>query len=285
MRIAYVCQSWHWDSYSYARCMYETLLAFGHEVRLFRNMDNIRWKPEQVWVASSLVPLNEVDAFTVVFGLSDPNMFAKERMEFGDLYCTISLDISKEYGAYHFPYAGNAKYFRPLRLERKVDCVFTGVGKHPWIPERPTMVRRLREAGLRVLAYGPDWRSIEKHPDNKRFARGRGLIRAINSAKISVDLTNKKSSFSTRVFQGSMCTTPVLTCDRPDVRQLFEAEQEILLYRNIDDMVEIARSYITDPETLRDIGERALLRCVHDHTIESRIAELLMHIGRLRSAT
>jgi len=279
MRIAYVCTDYNWKSFSVIRSIYETLVAFGYEVEKFSNMDNIQADNfDQVWVASSIIRLERVDVFTIVFGFSDPNFYSETRMMFSDFYCTNSLDIAREKSAYYFPPFGNSQYFISQETDREIDCVFLGLAKHRYIPQRVEMVDRLRAEGITVVTYGSDWKSVADHPDNRAFVEGEDLIRILNSAKLCLDLTTEKTSLSSRIFQASMCSTPVLTWNREDVRLLLEPNEEILLYSSMDEFVEVTKKCLQIPERLRKIGENARKRCLQEHDVTVRITNLIDYL-------
>jgi len=279
MKIAYVCQNYNWESFSIVRSIYETLPLYGCEVRIHHDMESIDWNPDQIWVASSLIPLKRYDIFTVVFGLSDPNMYHRNRVEFGDLYCTADLRISKKYGHYHFAHCGDKRYFKALSLEKKADCIFIGTGLHNWIPERYEMVDRLRAGGLRVVVYGPNW---PKHPDNLGYIKGDRLVRAYNIGSLMVDLTNRRTSLSNRIIQASMCGTPVLTANREDVKDLFSFDKEVFLYNGIDDLVTKAQEALVNRTRLHQVGLAARDRSLEEHDISNRVGALLEHIKKLK---
>ena len=90
-----------------------------------------------------------------------------------------------------------------------------------------------------------------------------------------LDITNKTTSFGHRIFEGSACGVPILTCDREDVRELFISGHEVLTYATFDNIVTTLNYVLKNPDILQTIGNKAQKRCYKDHDISVRIQELL----------
>ena len=272
MKIAYVCNQYHWKSYSTVRTLLEALEARADVVQC----ESVKAAPDhvdQVWIASSVIPIEKNGRFTVVIGFSDPTMFRAERLEAADVYVTSSNEIAVDYpSAFYMPTFADRRYFVPMDVEKEWDCVFTGVGQHPYIKNRVQLVTALREKGVRVRVYGREW---PQHQDNQPFVSGPKLIEALNKAHLALDLTNDRASIGCRMFQAAMCGVPTLTCEREDLAELFAPEREIFFYKNAADCVNRACLLLANKGALEEAGRAAYSRAVRCHDVTHRVDALL----------
>ena len=289
MKIAFIIPfKYNWDSFSSTRATYETLQNLGHDVILFVKSS----KPEieynnyynQVWLMGSGVKLtveefDKIDVPVIGFGLSDPNLYSEDHMKNCDIYCTNDLNtynqIKKRKSVIYNPTSCWSKYHKNLNLPKTTDVLVYGVGNHKFIPERNEVVNKLRKLGFRIRVFGRGW---DKHEDTSGFMKGQQLIEEINKAKIILDITNQTTALGRRIFEGSACSTPVLTRDREDLRQLFVSGHHILTYNNFDNIVTTLKYALANPQVLKAIGLEAQKKYYRDHDISVRIEELLKTI-------
>ena len=272
MKIAYVCSSYHWKSYSVVRTLLEALQKRVEVVRC-ENASNVPDDADQVWIASSVLPIERTGKFTVVIGFSDPTMFRLERLKAADLYITQNKEIASTHSDTHYmPMFADKGYFVPMNVEKEWDCVFTGVGRHPKVKTRIQIVDTLRSKGLRVRVYGTEW---PQHEDNQPFVSGRELIEVFNKAHLALDLTRNDVAMGSRIFQAAMCGVPTLTCEREDLAELFAPEREIFFYKNAADCVNRACLLLANKGALEEAVRAAYSRAVRCHDVTHRVDALL----------
>jgi glycosyltransferase involved in cell wall biosynthesis len=268
--IDFVSQRYNWHSFSIVRSVFEGLQAAGHQVR-DRSDVPAQTDAAIVIVASSFVALPKTNVPLIVLGLSDPAYYNEKRSTAADLYVTLSRRLSLEHSFPWMPPWGDPRYFVPGKSAREADCVFLGVGNHPWVPERRKMAAELRAAGIRLLVFGGGW---PQHKDNHSFVQGKDLIEAYRSAKVLVDFSNGSTSISSRIFQSMLCGTPVLTADRPDVRRLFHAGREIAVFTRTC-LVARTKRLLSRPAIRATLADAGRLVCLERHCTEHRIKALI----------
>jgi spore maturation protein CgeB len=84
-----------------------------------------------------------------------------------------------------------------------------------------------------------------------------------------------KSDLNMRVFETMACRTVLLTDDIPTVRELFEDGKHLVLYRTIDEAVELARGLIDDRNKREAISEAGYHEIISKHTYYHRACDIL----------
>jgi len=267
MRKIYLLHSnYNWDSYSLVRSMVE-ILQERDDVELLQE-----WSDGcEAWVYDSQLSLTEsLKERSVIFGLSDPNMFSAQRLENCDLYCSNDLNTARWNKAYHFPYGVDLQYFKKLDVPKDIDALFVGTRSHPYIPYRKPYIAQLRE-DVQLSTYGEGFDIT---------VSGDELVEVYNRAHLNIDICTKVSSLASRIFQAAACGTPTLTLKREDVLQCFEDGREILTYEGgYDELLRAGLSRLKDKDRLAGIGEAARQRCLKDHGMRKRVDDLITYLG------
>lgn len=267
VNIAFISYKYHWESYSVIRSFWECLRGNPalNLVWITREYSHQVIDPDIIFVAGSQsVTPEDINGIPIVrFAFSDPNLYKKDNIV--NLYCTNDFNLSKESNNYYFPCFSNKNYFKDLNLEKENDVLFVGVRNHPYIGDRSRIIDKIREQGMSVKCFGDGW--------EEGFIEGRKLVEEYNKAHLCLDITNKITALGSRIFQSSMCGTPVITLYRQDISKLFN-EDEILFYKDIDSI----KLALKDKEELRQKGIKARERCLKDHDITIRVADLMEHI-------
>ena len=251
------CQRYHWESYSVVRSLYEEL---NHQVPA--NTDILF----ALGVGAVVHNISKV----VRIGLSDPNLFATKNAQECDLYVTNSKRISEALGYYHMPCFSDKRYFKPMAEEKETDILFIGVRDHPFIPHRREWIEQLQGEGFNIKCFGQGWKN--------GFIEGEELIREINKAHLCLDITTDVSAMSSRIFQSSMCGTPVITFGRPDLEELFD-DEEIFTYVDYPDLSKLLRLLLQEPAYLKRVGKMVMESSQRDHDVSIRVKNLLEHLN------
>lgn len=179
--------------------------------------------------------------------------------------------------AMFLPEGVDVDWFRPLEVEQDIDIGFVGNN----FGYRADVIERLRRAGLRVTVRGNQWPegSISDEEMLVFFNRCR-INLGMGEMHFSRRLTNLKG----RDFEIPATGRGVyLTSYNSDLASCFNVGQEIACYRDIDELIELARHYLRNPQLGGQMGSRARQRCVEEHQWSHRHAAVLRALGVLES--
>jgi spore maturation protein CgeB len=156
-------------------------------------------------------------------------------------------------------------------------------------PERADMLRPL--AGWDLAVYGPDWERVLASDDPlRRRVRG-GFLDGVDYAKalrccriaINVLVTQCKGANNLRTFEATGCGAFLLTeYSREQAETLFRADEEIVCYRNPEELATIAQRYLPDEATRARIAAAGQRRCLAEHTLGHRLDRWLAIAAELR---
>lgn len=151
-------------------------------------------------------------------------------------------------------------------------------------PNRQRAVERLIGSGVPVLAVGRDW---SHHPFDRlrtwqlsrpKVPALRDVSRAeaydlMAGAAASLNVHTDQDGFTMRTFEA--CGAGGLQLiDRPDVEEFYEPGTEVLVFRDEEEMVDLARRALAEPGWARSIGAAARRRTLAEHTFVHRAREL-----------
>lgn len=164
---------------------------------------------------------------------------------------------------------------------REYDIVFIG---HFEKDGRDFYIKRLYEEGLKVRLFGTNW---ESSPYYDYFKQINGDIHrlnlmeynnVLNKAKVSLVFMSKKNhdEYTRRCFEIPATGAVMLSEFTESLSSLFEADKEIVFFRNADELVEKAKWLIGDPDYCSVISKNARLRLLKDgHELTDRIKLIL----------
>jgi glycosyltransferase involved in cell wall biosynthesis len=93
-------------------------------------------------------------------------------------------------------------------------------------------------------------------------------------SRITINASIKKD-LNMRVFESMACKTVLLTDDISTIHEFFKDGEHLVLYKDIDDAVEKARSLMADPQRRAAIAESGYQEVVAKHTYNHRAREIL----------
>lgn len=239
--------------------------------------------------------------------LVEPEIFSRIRQTYGTLIINISMDdrhqywgakVDGEWGgtfpliphidlaltaapecadwymkegcpALFFPEASDPDIFRPMpELPKIHDVCFVG-GRYGI---REQIVDALRNAGIRVSAFGSGWDGgrIDTESVPKLFAQSK-IILGIGTIGHCHDFYALKM----RDFDGPISGSCYITHDNPDLSQVYEVGKEIVTYQSISDCIGKI-SYLLNHDVPREqIAKSGYQRAIKDHTWEKRFSTLM----------
>lgn len=168
----------------------------------------------------------------------------------------------------------------PLRHE---GLVFLGNNT----PRRKKLMQRFRDGGGVLAAYGPGaasglrfWRRRRISPEGSARIYGsfQGVLNLLQSP-------NTVNGLNLRAYEvpasGGLGTYP----HTPDLALSFVPDQEIIAYRNMNDLATQSRELFHEPSRTISIAEAGLRRVLADHTYVRRAEQILDAWLRQDSAT
>ena len=180
---------------------------------------------------------------------------------------------------YYLPQACNPRWHRPL----------TPAGTEPYLvlagnmyPSRVRLLERLIAKGIPLRLYGggfPRWlgettvrrahtgRCIYREDKARVFRSAAGVLNTMHPAEIA--------GVNSRLFEAAGCGAAVLTEYRPAVPELFTVGQEVLAFRDFDDLVGQAGRLFNEAGLTARLGDAAARRAHRDHTYDLRVAAIL----------
>jgi spore maturation protein CgeB len=168
-------------------------------------------------------------------------------------------------------WAANHRIFRPLGLPLEHDVSFIGQPHS----NRRELVERLRAVGLRVVTRGFGW------PEGR--ASLREMVVISNQSRVCMNFSNasigRENQIKGRDFEIPAMGRPMLTAASAELGEYY-SDDEIAVYRDADELVELARNLVADEDRRETLAKAGHTRFMADHTAERRLGDLLREIAR-----
>jgi spore maturation protein CgeB len=197
--------------------------------------------------------------------------------------------------AIYSPFAFNERVYQRKRLPKEFDVSFVG-GFHPY---REWIVGRLRKAGLRVHVWGEGpWRM-----GGGKIAQ-EGMVDIFNKTRINLNISNSNSwdlryltsslwavrtvfgstkdreQLKARHFEICGCGGFQLTYYVEGLEHCFDLGREVVVYMDVDDLIEMVRYYLKYEDERESIAEAGYRRTLAEHTYTARFRELMAQISQ-----
>ena len=163
------------------------------------------------------------------------------------------------------------------------DVCFVGAPFH----NRIKILDSLCEFKLGV--FGDGWgiwhrlkfRKIPEYYKGK--ASGEKVLKLYKSSKIVLNIhgPEAKEGVNTRTFDIPMCGAFELTDYKPEMDKLFKPGEEIVYYKNIDELKSLVRFYLNNPEKRKVIIAKGKERVLNSHTWNHRMQEVVNLLEKL----
>jgi len=237
-----------------------------------------------------------IEKITGEFGVPTVNMTLDDKQgwvgpDVGE-HCTGARDITPRFDMFltsarvacewHLAVGGRPIYmpegfdksaYHPMAVKQDIPVSFVGQ-RYGY---RDSVVKYLRGNGVPIEAYGPGWAG--GYVANMVEIFNRSVINlGMGGIGYSESLTNVKGrDFEIPGTGGGV----YLTSFNSDLAQHFRANEEILCYRNRDEMLELIRYYLARADEAREITRRARQRCLCEHRWLHRYMKALGIVGVL----
>ena len=181
---------------------------------------------------------------------------------------------------YYLPECCNPRMHRPLPLmpaDREVfGCDLMLAGSLYYY--RQEIMEALSDFDMKIWGYRPDW-LVDRLPGRfmGRDVHGDDKVRAALAAKICLNTLHyaEVNGLNCRAFEIAGCGGFQLITAAKSMDEHFSPDEEIVMFRSIDDLLEKVRHYLRNPESAAQIAQRGQARAHRDHTYEHRLREIL----------
>jgi spore maturation protein CgeB len=200
-------------------------------------------------------------------------IFFKEPHLVERLRATLDLPV------YYLPEACNPRWHRPV----------VPAGTEPYLvvagnmyPSRVRLLERLLAKGIPLKLYGPSFpRWVGETPARAAHSNRRiyyeEKARVLRSAVAVLNTIHPAeiAGVNGRLFEATGSGAAVLTEYRPVVPELFTVGDEVLAYRDFDELVDQATRLLNEPGLTVRLGDAATKRAHRDHTYQQRLTVIL----------
>jgi hypothetical protein len=185
-------------------------------------------------------------------------------------------------------FAADPSVYRPIKTrdQYRANVVFAGAAT----PRRERLLSELVEFGLAV--WGPGWRKTSlrdycrgEAPSTDEYLKAyAGASVAVNIHHVLVENDPREASCNQRVFELAAIGVAQVVDDRGDLPRYFEAEREVVVFRDSADLRARVRQLVESPADAERLGQASRSRLLHDHTYMHRMRHLLLDQPRGRTA-
>jgi hypothetical protein len=206
-------------------------------------------------------------------------------------------DVEAIWEAYRQDFRQSLRHLSWMRLVRKTSQPRNLIQADPlcrfWVEAcvYEVGIRKRREIVSEVLSpagslYGDErWRDfVDKDLYKGWIAYGEELRKLYSQSGFILDVRQPQSrtGLTQRIFDASACAGAVLTEWSPELEVLFDPENELLSFHNLDGAIEMRERYLRDPRGAQKRGEKAMRRVLAHHTYRNRAVCILQALHQFR---
>ncbi len=175
----------------------------------------------------------------------------------------------------YMPEGFDTHTFKPLPVEQDIPVSFIGGG----YGYRPDVIRFLRKYGVSIQTFGSEWGNRTVPVQEQVEIINRSIV---NLGMGGIGYHEMLTSVKGRDFEIPGTGGGVyLTSFNPDLAQHFVVGDEILCYRNREEMLELIRHYLRHRDAARAIALRGRERCLLEHRWLHRYEKICRILGIL----
>lgn len=174
------------------------------------------------------------------------------------------------------PEGADPSVHHPYDVDRSFDVSFVGQR----YGNRPQVIERLQAAGIAVEAFGYGWPNGPLSTDE--------MVRMYSRSKINlgfggVDGLDETYCLKGRDFEIPMSGGLYLTEYHPELERCFRLGEEIVTYRNFEELVAVICDLLANPAKADAIRQRGYRRALAEHTWEMRFEKVFRLVGVLEA--
>ena len=198
--------------------------------------------------------------------------------------CTTAQSAVKKYAAAGLAdrmiktqWACNHHLYVPSSVQRDIDLSFVGMPHG----NRRQVLSKLAAAGIAAEIFGFGWKKRPRLPFHQ-------MVRLFSRSRVNLNLSNA-STDSGQQIKGRNFEIPgaggfQLSSDAENLAEYYTEDQEIVIFRSDEELVDKARFFLTH-ETARDaIAGSGRLRTLAEHTWQHRLDAIFKRVGTERAA-
>lgn len=177
-----------------------------------------------------------------------------------------------------FPQGAHPDFHKPYPVPFDFDASFVGA-RYGWRgPFIDNLQRLLAPGGIHIACFGKGWPGgfLSDEELTKLYSRSR-----INLGFGGVGYSQKVVCLKGRDFEVPMSGGLYLTQNNPELPLIYEVDNEILTYNNLEDCAQIIRETLADPARAEAIRKAGHARAVRDHSWGARWDTILKFAGLL----
>jgi spore maturation protein CgeB len=193
------------------------------------------------------------------------------------------LRVLLDLPVFYLPQACNPNLHQPLVAPATERYLVIAGNMYP---SRIRLLERLMAEGVPLRLYGagfPRWTGQTPLRDAHTGRSVYGTAKAAVFRSAVAVLNNlhpaEISGINLRVFEAAGCGAAVLTEFRPTLPELFATGDEVLAFRDFDELISQAKRLLEEDGLSAKLGDAAALRAHRDHTYPRRLAVLLEKLG------
>jgi len=149
-------------------------------------------------------------------------------------------------------------------------------------PSRVRLLERLAAKGIPMAIYGgafPRWIGptplMALHRGRPVFGAEKAAVFRSAAAVLNTLHPAEVEGMNARLFEATGSGAAVLSEFRPALPELFVPDEEVLAFRDFDELVSQAERLLADHALAARLGDAATARAHRDHTYERRVAAIL----------
>lgn len=220
-----------------------------------------------------------------VIGLGRALMFLApyDALFFKEPHLVERLRATTRIPVYYLPEACNPRWHRPT----------VPAGTEPFLiiagnmyPSRVKLIEQLLARGIPLKIYGPNfprWAgetpARKAHTGLRVFYADKARVFRSAAAVLNTIHPAEIAGVNGRLFQATGSGAAVLTEFRPVVPDLFKVGEEVLTYRDLDELEEQATRLLSEDGLTSRLGDAASERSHRDHTYEHRLTTILEKVS------
>jgi spore maturation protein CgeB len=185
---------------------------------------------------------------------------------------------------YYLPEACNPRWHRPVAQPATDACLVLAGQMYP---SRVRLLERLILEGIPLRLYGPNFPRWTGETQARTVHTGKYLAREEKARvfRSAVGVLNtlhpsELNGVNVRLFEAAGSGAAVLTEFRPALPDLFDIGEEVLAYRDFDELVSNAKRMFAEDGLAARLGDAAARRAHRDHTYELRLDTILEQTTR-----
>lgn len=135
--------------------------------------------------------------------------------------------------------------------------------------------RRGWKRGLRFTLFGRGW-------TDARYAEFEELPTIYSRSKINLCLSNNMTGVDNikgRNFEAPACRGFLISGPARDLDEYFEIDKEVVIYRDLDDLVYKIQYYLEHEKERENIAKAAYERCMKEHTYDKRFRSIFDQVA------